>query len=75
MLDTLNPPFTDDTTIDQSDTHSIDSVTLQKMMAEQVKWDTFDPPYHKLKTDTPKKLDMLLKEFETQFARMRHLLG
>ena len=64
----LEPTFTDDTTIDQSDTHSTYSVTLQKMMAEQVNPDTFDPPHHKLKTRTQNKLDALLKKFETQFA-------
>ena len=65
----LEPTFTDDTTKDQSDTHSTNSVTLQKMMAEQVKPDTFDPPHHKLKTSTQNKLDVLLKEFKTQFAK------
>ena len=39
------------------------------MMAEQVKLDTFDPPHHKLKTNTQNKLDALLKEFETQFVK------
>ena len=72
---TLNLPFTDDTTIDQSDTHSTNSVTLQKMMDEQVKLDTFDPPYHKLKTSTQNKLDALLKEFETQFAKDETCIG
>ena len=39
------------------------------MMAEQVKPDTFDPPHHKLKTNTQTKLDALLKEYETQFCK------
>ena len=39
------------------------------MMAEQVKLDTFDPPHHKLKTNTQNKLNALLKEYETQFAK------
>ena len=65
----LELTFTDDTTIDQSDTHSTNSVTLQKMMAEQVKLDTFDPLHHKLKISSQNKLDALLKEFETQFAK------
>ena len=71
----LEPAFTGDTTIDQSDTHSANSVTLQKMMAEQVKLDTFDPPHHKLKTRTQNKLDALLKEFETQFAKEETSIG
>ena len=33
----LEPAIADDTTIDQAETHSAHSVTLQKMMAEQVK--------------------------------------
>ena len=55
----LEPTLTDDTTIDQSETHSTNSVTLQNMLAEQVKPDTFDPPHHKLKTNTQNKLDVL----------------
>ena len=45
----LESATTDDTTIDDSETHSTHSITLQKMMAEQVQPDTFDPPHHKLK--------------------------
>ena len=33
----------------QLDTHSTNSVTIQKMMVEQVKPDTFHPPHHKPK--------------------------
>ena len=61
----LEPTLMDNTTIDQSDTHSMNSITLQKMMAEQVKPDTFDPPCHKLKTSTQEKFETLLVEFET----------
>ena len=71
----LEPIFTDDATIDQIDTHSFNSVTLQKMMAEQVKLDTFDPPHHKLKTSTKNKLDVLLEEFKTQFAKDETSIG
>ena len=45
----LEPAITDNMTTDQSDTHSTNSVTLQKMVAEQVQPDIFDPPHHKLK--------------------------
>ena len=51
----LEPTLTGDTSIDQSEAYSTNSVTLQKMMAKQVKPDTFDPPHHKLKTSTQKK--------------------
>ena len=45
------------------------------MMTEQIKLDTFDLPNHKLKTNTQNKLDALLKEYETRFAKMRHPSG
>ena len=61
----LEPTLTGDTTIDQTEAHPTNSVTLQKMMAEQVKPDTFDPPCHKLKTNIQSKLDTLLKEYES----------
>ena len=40
----LEPVMTDNMTSDQPDAHSTNSVTLQKMMAEQVQPDTFNPP-------------------------------
>ena len=71
----LEPTLTDDTTIDQSEADSTNGVIFQKMMAEQVKPDTFDPPHHKLKTSTENKLDALLKEVETQFAKNETSIG
>ena len=65
----LEPILTDDTTIDQTEAHPTNSVMLQKMMAEQVKPDTFDPPCHKLKTGTQIKLNTLLKEYKSQFVK------
>ena len=38
-----------DTTIDDSESHSTHSITFHKMMAEQVQPDIFDPPHHRLK--------------------------
>ena len=55
--------------IDYSESHLTHSITLQKMMAEQVQPDIFDPPHHKLKPGIQPKLDTLLKEYETQFAK------
>ena len=43
----------------QPDTHSTNSVTLQKMMAEQVQLDTFHPPHHKLRPSIESKLDKI----------------
>ena len=70
----LEPTITDDTSIAQLDTHSANSVTLQKMMSEQVQPDIFDPPHHKLKAGIKSKLDALLKEYASQFAKMKHPL-
>ena len=44
------------------------------MMAEQVELDTFKPPHHKLKQHTEAKLEALLKEYASQFAKMKPLL-
>ena len=65
----LEPTITDNTTTDKPDTHSTNSVTLQKMMAEQVQLDIFDPPCHKLKPGIQSKLEALLKEYTSQFAK------
>ena len=64
----LEPTITKDTAIDQPDIHSANSVTLQKMMAEQVQPDIFVPTCHKLKPGIQSKLNALLKEYESQFA-------
>ena len=65
----LKPAIMYDATIDDSEFHSTNSITLQKMMAEQVQPDIFDPPCHKLKPGIESKLDTLLKDYETQFAK------
>ena len=39
------------------------------MMAEQVEPDIFHPPHHKLKPSIEPKLDALLKEYTSQFAK------
>ena len=45
------------------------------MMAEQVKPDTFDPPGHNVKPGIQNKLDALLKEYKTQFAKDETSIG
>ena len=62
-------------TNDQPDTHSTNSVTLQKMMAEQVQLDTFNPPHHKLRPSIESKLNALLKEYTLQFAKDEMSIG
>ena len=45
------------------------------MMTKEVKPDTFHPPYHKLKPSIESKLDALLKEYISQFAKDETSLG
>ena len=71
----LEPTIMGDATIDDSKSHSTNSITLQKMMVEQVQLDIFDPPCHKLKPDIQSRLDTLLKEYETQFAKDETSIG
>ena len=59
----------DDTTIYQTEAHQTNSITLQKMMEEQVKPDVFNSPCHTLTTNVQNKLDTLLKEYESQFTK------
>ena len=58
----LEPAIIDNTTIDQTEAHQTKSITLQKMMAQQVKPDVFNPPCHILTTNVQNELDTLLKE-------------
>ena len=60
---------------DQPETHPTNSVTLQKMMAEQVQRETFNPPHHKLKPSIELKLKALLKECASQFAKDKMTIG
>ena len=59
----------------QQVTHSTNSVTTQRMMVEEVKPDTFHPPGHKLKPSIESKLDTLLKEYASQFAKDETSIG
>ena len=71
----LEPVITDDTTIDDSETHSTHSITLQKMMAEKIQPDIFNPPHHKLKPGIQFKLDAPLQEYATQFTKDETPIG
>ena len=71
----LEPTIMDDTTIDDSEPHSANSITLQKMMAKQVQPDIFNLPHHKLKPGIQSRLDTLLKVYETQFAKDETSIG
>ena len=65
----LDSAVIDDTTIDQMETHQTNSITLQKMMAEKVTPDIFNPPHHDLSINIKHELDVLLKEYESQFVK------
>ena len=65
----LEPDVMDTNTIDQKETHQTNSITLKKMMAEMVTPDTFNPPCHGLSTAEQNDLDLLLQEYESQFAK------
>ena len=71
----LEPTITDDMTIGDMETHSTHSITLEKMMAEQVQLDIFDQPRHKLKPGIQSKLDTLFKVYETQFPTNETSIG
>ena len=68
-------PAIEDSANDQQVTHSTNSVTAQRMMAEEVKLDTFHSPHHKLKPSIESKLDALLKEYASQFAKDETSIG
>ena len=70
----LEPAITEDMSVGQQDTHSTNSVTLQKMMSEQVQLDIFDPTHHKLKAGIKSKLDTLLKNMPHNSQKMKHPL-
>ena len=58
-----------------SDAHTTSSVTTKRMMSEQVEPDAFESPCHKLNLNTEAKLEALLKEDESQFARDETTIG
>ena len=71
----LEPAVFEDATIDQRETHQTNSITLQKMMAEKVTPNIFNPPCHTLSTNIQHELDALLKEYESQFVKDETSIG
>ena len=71
----LDPTIAEDTSVAQQDAHSANSVTIQKMMSEQIQLDIFNPPHHKLKAGIKSKLDTLFKEYASQFAKDETSIG
>ena len=60
---------------DQQETHQTNSMTLKKMMSETVTPDTFNLPCHELSTAVQNDLELLLQEYELQFAKDKTLIG
>ena len=71
----LEPAVMDTNAIDQKETHQANSITLKKMMAEMVTPDTFNPPCNELSTAVQNDLDLLLLEYESQFAKDETSIG
>ena len=71
----LEPAVMDTNTIDQQETLQTKNITLKKMMAEMVTPDTFNPPCHELSTAVQNDLDLLLREYESQFAKDETSIG
>ena len=59
----------------QGETHQANSITLKKMMSKTVMSDTFNPPHHKISTHVQNSLELLLKEYESQFAQDEMSIG
>ena len=72
----IGDSVTSDTQIhNQPDAHSTNSVTLQKMMAEQLQPGIFNLLCHKLRPSIESKLDTLLKEYTFQFTKDEMSIG
>ena len=69
----LEPAVLDST--DQQKTHQTNSVTLKKMMSETVTPDIFNLPCHELSTAVLNDLELLLQEYESQFAKDETSIG
>ena len=67
----LEPAVMDNNTIDQTETHQTNSVTLKKMMAETVTPDTFNPPYHEISETVQDELELLLWDINPNLQRMK----
>ena len=69
----LEPAVMD--TTDQQETHQMSNVTLKKMMSETLTPDAFNPPRHELSTGIQNDLDLLLREYESQFTKDETSIG
>ena len=72
-IEQLEPAVPDST--DQRDIHHANSVTLKKMMSETITPDTFNSPQHELPATIQDNLQLLLQEYESQFAKDETTIG
>ena len=69
----LEPAVLDST--DQQETHETNSMTLKKMLSETVTPDAFNLPCHERSTTIQNDLELLLQEYESQFAKDETSIG
>ena len=69
----LKPAVLDST--DQKDIHHANSVTLKKMMSETITPNTFNLPQHELSAAVQDNLELLLQDYESQFAKDETTIG
>ena len=67
----LEPAVMDNDTIEQTETHQTNSITLKKMMAETVTPDTFNPPHHELSTTVQMNLNCYCRNMNLNLQRMK----
>ena len=65
----LEPPIDETLQTPNQYSPSTHSITTKKMIAEKVKPDNFQPPWHDLNPDIETKLKEMLREYTSQFAQ------
>ena len=71
----LEPAVMDNNTIDQTEMHQTNSVTLKKMMAETVTPDTFKHHAMNYPQLSKMNIELLLQEYESQFTKDETSIG
>ena len=62
-------------TTESPDVLTTHNITTEKMTLEKVELNTFKPPCHKLKQHIETRLTVLLKEYDSQFAKDETSIG
>ena len=69
----LKPAVLDST--DQQEIQQTNSMTLKKMMSDNITPDSFNPPCHEISAAVQEDLELLLQEYESQFAKDETSIG